>query len=131
MNKREVLKGVGIGVAALGAVAIPAVASEAYDMDWRDELLSNETHWRVFSKGEYENGSHYTVDNNWHIDYTIYVFLRSAHEKKYLVDHSVYKWIKGEGNLYNSKELHKEEASFPTLKEAYLYAKQLKEKHYG
>lgn len=120
MDKRTLILGSG----ALAAAMIPlALKSEAAETpDWRDELLdvvNKNNAFQIYYKSEDD------------ISKSLYIFGPRIDEKRFTVNHVVLGWKKEEDDTWTSERYIDEETKFDTLKEAYLYAKELKQKHYG
>lgn len=137
MDKRELLKNAGMGLAAAAAVVVPNVANAATEPDWRDELLHEHTGWRVHY-GEESGITKEGEDSilNWSRTKYIYIERKGVYDSdknwtpidKYSIEHYQSDWERG-GNFV-STYLEGHNSEFNTLKEAYLYAKELKQKYY-
>ena len=127
MNKRDTVKGVAAGALAVWAsgIGVGKSAFAAETPDWRDELLDLQGHHGIY----YDN----TIANE---TKSIYIE-KDRKTKKVIVTRVEFEYVMSDskaspGEIYwEGKEILKTETEFDTLKEAYLYAKQLKEKYYG
>lgn len=135
MDKRTLILGSG----ALATAMVPLAVKAEETRDWRDELMEKQYRWTVHYKyvsvmkedgglktssyskihierdGHYE-GSDWKVDNSYTVQHVIFFtnFDETVRDHKSTIE-------KLEG--HNTK--------FMTLKDAYTYAKELKQKHYG
>jgi hypothetical protein len=128
MNKREVVfNGMAAGTLGLIMAGTGGKSVFAEEMNWRDELLETHKHHQIYYKNTHDP---YVKKDS--LSHSIYIFENSETEN-YEVSHTEYLWPAepNEDGSMTAKELYREETYFPTLKEAYQYAKQLKEKHYG
>jgi hypothetical protein len=118
MNKRDlVAKGMVLGPLTLimaGTGGKSVFAEEK--TDWRDELLSVNHCHQIYYK---------SIDD---VTKSLYIFDRG--EGEFTVNHLVIGWKEQEDGNFTSVRYTDEETKFDTLKEAYHYAKELKQKHY-
>ena len=130
MNKRTLILGSGALAAAMVPLAMKAEAAET--PDWRDELLSLHTSYSVYSSVNITYPEDRKNMNGVIETYGIGLYWWEDHKWVVVHDHrirdsEITDYFK---SLIVNEKLEGNEAKFDTLEEAYLYAKELKEKHY-
>lgn len=132
MDKRNVMKGIVAGTLALFAAGSGGKSVFAAEPDWRDELLSGYDYFSFYNN--YETEPH-EIDNG-------EIVMRMTSSTILNLYKEDDKWVIG--HFYNvyipdvefpndriSTNLEGAYTKFDSLKEAYLYGKELKARHYG
>lgn len=132
MDKRDLVKGVALGTLSLIVAGTGGKSALAGEQDWRDELIGEQTGWHI----HYHNVDDIFEDGNGNsilLNATYWFISIDKVDNGYQVKHyrRDMKYMNDE-NMYNENLIRLEghNTIFTTLKEAFYYAKGLRN-NYG